>query len=82
VLRLPSVQEKTGLRRSAIYTRMAAGAFPRPISLGIGMARGWVEEEIDDWIRAQISKRDGGRGINGVDDALAANERGPVPRGD
>jgi len=57
ILRLPQVEVKTGLKHSAIYERIAEGNFPKPIPLG-RQARGFLESEIDDWIRAQAAKRD------------------------
>jgi prophage regulatory protein len=57
ILRLPQVEAKVGLRHTAIYERIAEGNFPKPIPLG-RQARGFVEAEVDDWIRAQIAKRD------------------------
>lgn len=53
ILRLPNVKTRTGLSRSAIYSRMAEGNFPRAISLGPRTV-GWVESEIDDWLNQQI----------------------------
>ena len=58
VLRLPQVEAKTGLKHTAIYQKIGEGSFPRPIPLGT-KARGFVESEVDDWIKAQIAKRDG-----------------------
>jgi prophage regulatory protein len=58
VLRLPAVTRKTGLSRSAIYNRVADGSFPRSLSLG-GRSRGWLESEIDAWIRACAQSREG-----------------------
>jgi prophage regulatory protein len=57
ILRLPEVEAKTGLKHTSIYERISAGTFPRPIPLG-RQARGFIEAEIDDWIRNQIAKRD------------------------
>jgi prophage regulatory protein len=57
VLRLPQVEAKTGLKHTSIYQKISEGSFPRPIPLG-AKARGFVESEVDDWIRAQIAKRD------------------------
>ena len=64
ILRLPDVKTRTGLSRSTIYLRVAEDAFPRPISLG-ARAVGWLESEIDDWIRARVerSRSDGQRWI-------------------
>lgn len=52
-LRLPEVVARTGLSRSTIYVRLDQGRFPRPVSLG-GRAVGWIESEVDEWIRARI----------------------------
>ena len=58
-LRLPEVLERTGLSRSTIYVRLAEGRFPRPIPLG-ARAVGWIESEVDEWIRERIEEsRDG-----------------------
>jgi len=56
VLRLPDVIKRTGLRRSALYLRIAANEFPRGFSLG-GNAVGWLESEVDDWIAAKAASR-------------------------
>ena len=55
ILRLPAVKARTGLSRSTIYLRISECEFPKPISLG-GRAVGWVEGEIDDWLKFQIKK--------------------------
>ena len=66
-LRLPEVLARTGLSRSTIYLRVAAGCFPQPVSLG-GRAVGWIEAEVDEWVRERIAesrfegKRGGERG--------------------
>lgn len=60
VLRLKHVQERVGLSRSTIYDRMNPksprydSTFPKPIKLGIA-ARGWIEAEIDAWIKSRIT---------------------------
>lgn len=53
ILRLPIVKARTGLSRSTIYVRVSEGRFPKPISLG-NRAVGWVEAEINDWLKQQI----------------------------
>jgi len=53
ILRLPAVKARTGLSRSTIYLRIADGSFPRPVSLG-GRAVGWIEAEVNDWLKQQI----------------------------
>jgi len=57
ILRLPAVKARVGLSRSSIYARIAAGDFPPPIILGDGArARGWLSEEIDAWLAAQVQR--------------------------
>lgn len=53
ILRLPTVKARTGLSRSTIYLRIAAGTFPRPIPLG-GRAVGWLESEVEGWLSEQV----------------------------
>ena len=53
-LRLPEVLARTGLSRSTIYVRLEQGRFPRPVSLG-GRAVGWIEAEVDEWMRERIA---------------------------
>ena len=71
-LRLPEVMERTGLSRSTIYVRLAEGRFPRPVALG-ARAVGWIEAEVDEWVRERIaeSRFEGER----------AGERGEAARG-
>ena len=69
-LRLPEVLERTGLSRSTIYVRLAEGRFPRPVALG-GRAVGWIEAEVDEWVRERIaeSRFEGDRGGERVEAA-------------
>lgn len=53
-LRLPEVMARTGLSRSTIYMRLDEGRFPRPVALG-GRAVGWIEAEVDEWMRERIA---------------------------
>lgn len=53
LLRLPAVLDRVALGRAAVYERVRAGTFPAPIKLGAASA--WVEEEVDEWIRAQVT---------------------------
>ena len=46
---------RTGLARSTIQVRLAEGRFPRPVSLG-SRAVGWIEAEVDEWIRERIAE--------------------------
>jgi prophage regulatory protein len=56
ILRRKQVESRTGLSRSTIYARIADGAFPRPIDLGGGRAVGWIEGEIDEWLKSRIKE--------------------------
>ena len=58
-LRLPEVLARTGLSRSTIYVRLDQGRFPRPVSLG-ARAVGWIEAEVDEWMRERIAARRSG----------------------
>ena len=53
MLRLPEVVNRTALSRSQIYRLIELGTFPRQVALGERSA-GWVEEEVDGWLRARI----------------------------
>ena len=55
ILRLAQVKARTGLSRSTIYARIAQGSFPKPIQLGGARAVGWVEADVDNWIKGQIA---------------------------
>lgn len=56
LLRLPDVEARTGLKKSAIYAGMRAGQFPACIKLG-PRAAAWAESEIADWIAEKIRGR-------------------------
>lgn len=58
LIRLPEVENRTGLRRSAIYRYIQQGDFPAPIKL-TPKASAWVESEIQEWIAARIRKARG-----------------------
>jgi prophage regulatory protein len=57
LLRLPQVKARTGLSRSELYRRMAAGDFPQPVKLG-ERASAWPESEVSAWCDARIAARD------------------------
>ena len=52
-LRMSQVQARTGLSRSTIRRWVKRGLFPRPVRLG-ECVLGWIEAEIDQWIRERI----------------------------
>ena len=55
-LKRPEIEHRTGLKRSTIYDKMKAGTFPKPVKLG-PRAVGWLETEVDAWIKERISQR-------------------------
>ena len=59
VLRIAEVKDRVGESTSTIYDKMSKGQFPRPIPLG-AKSRGWIETEIDSYIKSKIAARDGG----------------------
>lgn len=54
ILRRKQVEARTGLSRSTIYNGVKAGTFPKPIHLG-AQSVGWVESEVDAWLRERIT---------------------------
>lgn len=56
ILRLPEVETRTGLSRSAIYAMEGRGAFPRRVKIG-RRATGWLESEVSDWIEQCAAAR-------------------------
>jgi prophage regulatory protein len=63
ILRRKQVVDRTGICLSSIYNFIAAGTFPKPISLG-SRSVGWLENEIDEWILSRIEKRNQGQEVS------------------
>ncbi|MDU9410021.1 AlpA family transcriptional regulator [Pseudomonas sp. zfem001] len=57
ILRLSAVIESTGLARSTIYKFVGTGDFPKPVPL-VGRSVGWLESEIQEWIKGRLVARD------------------------
>jgi prophage regulatory protein len=55
ILRWPELKSIVGYSRTNIYYLMKRGEFPQAIQLG-GRAIGWLESEIDEWIRAKVEQ--------------------------
>jgi prophage regulatory protein len=51
------VREKVLYSPAHIARLEAAGLFPKRVPLGPGRV-GWVDEEVDDWLRKRIALRD------------------------
>ena len=56
-IKLPTVMDLTGYRRTSIFDKVAEGSFPAPVKLG-PRAVAWVSEEIEEWMDARIAERD------------------------
>lgn len=56
ILRLPAVQDKTGIRRDSIYRGAREGWFPKPVKL-TERCSGWFEDEIDRWLAERAAQR-------------------------
>lgn len=53
-LRLPLVEDRTGLKHSQIHTLEVLGKFPKRIKIS-ERASGWLEHEIDAWIEQRVT---------------------------
>lgn len=54
IIRLPQVAAMVGLSRATIYNKVKDSSFPRQIKMG--RLSGWIESEVQAWIRKQISE--------------------------
>jgi prophage regulatory protein len=60
ILRRRDLEARLKLSRSTIYDKINPdsprydGTFPKPIRLGAGAAVGWIESEVENWLRNQI----------------------------
>jgi prophage regulatory protein len=57
LLRLPAVQERVGMGRTAVYEMIKAGKFPRPVK--VGTASAWIDVEVTRWIEQLAATRSG-----------------------
>lgn len=53
LIRRPEVERMTSLSTSELYRRIAAGTFPKQITLGTKSVA-WVESEVIAWIEAAM----------------------------
>ena len=56
IIRMKTVQSRTGLSRSTIYRKIAEGTFPPRIKISINGA-GWHESEISRWVADPVRWR-------------------------
>ncbi len=57
ILRLPEVEQVTGLSTATIYRQIADGDFPKQVPIGANSS-GWLETEIAAWQSKRIALRD------------------------
>jgi prophage regulatory protein len=57
IIRKKQLTDFTGLKRTALDDAIKRGDFPRPVKVG-PRAVGWLEEDIEEWQRRMIVKRD------------------------
>lgn len=55
LLRIREVMERTGQGKSTIYRKVAAGTFPKPVSVG-GQSVRWRQSDIDAWIASLMPR--------------------------
>ena len=58
ILRRNEVEKATGLGRSTIYAKVAAGEFPSPMKLG-RRAVGWRSDDIEKWLEDMQEDQNG-----------------------
>jgi prophage regulatory protein len=52
LLRVKSVQDLTGLRKSSLYASMRDGLFPSPVKIG-KRAVAWKSSDVEQWIKTR-----------------------------
>jgi prophage regulatory protein len=64
IIRWPEVEARVGFSKSYIYALQARGLFPKPIKLRPGgRAIGYIESEIDAYIRTRITESRSGESL-------------------
>jgi prophage regulatory protein len=54
IIRLDTVEELTGLKKSSLYKGIQDHTFPAPIKLG-PRAVGWIYSEVIEWIEDRVN---------------------------
>ena len=61
ILRMKDLPPKVGFQPSTLYELIAHGKFPAPFKLVPGgRAAGWLEADVDEWVRQQHAKASAG----------------------
>jgi prophage regulatory protein len=61
ILRIRQVLDMTGLRRTALYEKINASEFPKPVKLGV-RAVGWREGDVLSWMDSLMPSEGGHHG--------------------
>ena len=56
LLRINSVIQRTGLKRSSIYARVKSGNFPAPAKIPGSSVSVWSSVEVQDWIEQTLAR--------------------------
>lgn len=75
LLRRAEVMNRVGLSKSTLYSRISAGTFPKPVTLGTSVR--WVESEVEAWISERVSERDHAAKEGGTAGGTGAEETTP-----
>ena len=54
IIRLPLVEDRTGIKKSSIYALEKEGCFPSRVRL-TARSVGWHEEQIDRWVAERVT---------------------------
>lgn len=54
LIKLQTVLERCAVSRATLYRMIAAGTFPRPVSLTGGRAVAWLQHDIEAWISSRV----------------------------
>lgn len=61
LIRLPLVEDISGLKKTALYERIREGTFPAPIHLGSPDARRgtsrWLLSSVNAWVQSQAAQQ-------------------------
>lgn len=55
LLRLPDVEQLTGLKKSTVYQLMREGKFPRCVRLTSRLSA-WPESSVQEWVNQRINQ--------------------------
>ncbi|ORE97474.1 AlpA family phage regulatory protein [Aurantimonas sp. 22II-16-19i] len=55
---IKSTCERTSLSRTSLWRKVRDGKFPKPVPLGDGIRKAFVESEVTAWIAGRVAERD------------------------